>query len=760
MYLRIIIILSFFSAAFNSGAQPIYGRVFDAATNEPLPGVNVTSGNQNVFSDSAGSFILNDIKSVDSILISHTGYQPKKIILSGQHQLNISLTASFVSLNEVVVSGTRDLQQRHDVPVAIQTISKATINDTKATRLDMLVNKIPGAFMVDLGNEQHSMSIRQPLGYNSLYLYMEDGLPIRTVGDFNHNALIEINQASIERIEVIKGPASSLYGSEAVGGALNFITQSPTSFPTAKLQVEKGSRSYMRSDFSASNTFKKLGVYFGGYYAMQNQSADQHNDFHKLALTTRLDYLINSKTKLVSTVDYIRYKTDQKGGLDSLHFYNKDYSSFYRFTYREVNALRIKSNLIHDWNENNRTSAMIFFRRSAIGQNPFYYISDVPTDPSKATGQENEDAFNSYGAVVQHIKKFRTLQAKWITGASIDFSPASYYAKYIDVDRNTDGVYYQFHATDSLLTNYNVDLLNTAVYTQFEFNPVNKLKLVVAARYDRLDYSFDNHLPPGAYSGAPDAKDHFARLTPRAGLVYHLNINAGFYMNYSVGFAPPNITDLYTGVQIPVLKPSYYNNYEIGTWISFANNKAIADVSIYKLDGINEIVSTRLPDGTYEPQNAGRTSHNGIEAALRYSPVESLAIRVGGTYASHEYVEYIQEGKDYSGNEMSTAPAYIVNGEITYKPSFIKGLRCGLEYQGVGKYFTDPLNTQQYDGFNVFNVRMGYVLKGFEVWMNCINIGNVVYATTVEKSAYGTSYRPGQLRTFNVGIGYKFGNQY
>ena len=81
-------------------------------------------------------------------------------------------------------------------PVAIDVISKTQINDTKATRLDMLVNKVPGVFMVDLGNEQHSMAIRQPLGYNNLYLYLEDGIPIRTVGDFNHNALIEINQAS------------------------------------------------------------------------------------------------------------------------------------------------------------------------------------------------------------------------------------------------------------------------------------------------------------------------------------------------------------------------------------------------------------------------------------------------------------------------------------------------------------------------------------------------------------------------------------
>jgi outer membrane receptor protein involved in Fe transport len=71
------------------------------------------------------------------------------------------------------------------------------------------------------------MAIRQPITYNALYLYMEDGLPIRPTGMFNHNSLYEINMSGVRDIEVIKGPASSLYGSNAIGGAINFITQGP-----------------------------------------------------------------------------------------------------------------------------------------------------------------------------------------------------------------------------------------------------------------------------------------------------------------------------------------------------------------------------------------------------------------------------------------------------------------------------------------------------------------------------------------------------
>ncbi|MGN6800791.1 MAG: TonB-dependent receptor, partial [Ginsengibacter sp.] len=601
--------------------QKITVKVVDAATNQPLQGTTITDLQNNLhrLTNENGSFSLPG-KS-DSVLVSSVGYTSRRTIVNEQINV-ISLSPSFANLNEIIVSGNNELQKRTEVPVAIDVISKSQINDTKASRLDLLVNKVPGVFMVDLGNEQHSMSVRQPLGYNNLFLYLEDGIPIRTVGDFNHNALIEINQASLQRIEVIKGPASSLYGSEAVGGALNFITQSPSPFLSGKVQAEAGTRGYKRTDFSISNTHKKLGVYFGGYYADQTQKVNWHNNFNKVALTLRADYDFNPSTKLVNVADYINYKTDQIGGLDSAHFYDKDYKSFYRFTYRKVNAFRYRSTLSKKWNGDNQTNFTAFYHYSSIGQNPFYKIANISGNPSKAKGQINVDAFHSYGALVQHTMKLNSIHTQWITGLSADYSPATYLANYININRNPNGVYYQYQTTDSVLTDYKVGLLNTAAYTQLEYHPGSHLRLVVAMRYDRLDYNFDNHLQPGAYSGAPDAFNHFDHFTPKAGLTYDFGKNRGLYANYSVGFAPPDITDLYTGVQVPTLQPSTYHNYEIGGWFAFDQNKGSAEVSLYKLDGRNEIVSTRLSDGSYINENAGATSHKGIEFNTKFAPVK------------------------------------------------------------------------------------------------------------------------------------------
>ena len=72
------------------------------------------------------------------------------------------------------------------------------------------------------------MAVRSPISTKSLFLYVEDGLPIRPTAVFNHNALLEMNDISYDRVEVLKGPASSIYGSEAIGGSFNFITKKPT----------------------------------------------------------------------------------------------------------------------------------------------------------------------------------------------------------------------------------------------------------------------------------------------------------------------------------------------------------------------------------------------------------------------------------------------------------------------------------------------------------------------------------------------------
>ncbi|MCW3463316.1 TonB-dependent receptor [Chitinophaga nivalis] len=740
-----------------SYAQQLNGRVADAQTKEVLPGVNIRllhqfAGHQ---TDAQGKYTI-AASAADSIEISYMGYITRQIAVATAAKMPVLyLQPRTTNLNEIIVSSSRDKQYRTEAPVAISTISPQTLQDTKATTLDKVLNKVSGVYMVDLGNEQHTMAIRQPIGYKSLFLYLEDGIPIRTTGDFNHNALIEVNMAALRNIEVIRGPASSLYGSEAVGGAVNFITMAPTWIPVAKVQVEGSNWGYKRTDVRVSGTTGKTGYAIGGYYARQTNGYMDHSDFHKLAVTAKLEHQFNDKNKWINTATLINYKTDQTGGLDSAHFFAKDYRNFQTFSYREVKALRLRSTLEHTWNSSNHTSFTAFFRNSTIGQNPFYAIRDIK-NTLRANGEINKDAFQSYGAIVQHRKNIAWKQAVLITGVSVDYSPATYVADYIAIDKDKAGYYISYQPTDSVLTDYRVGLLNTAAYAQFEFSPAENLRVVAALRYDRMDYDFNNHLTPSAFTGAPSERNNFNALTPKLGLTYNLGNNRGLYANYSVGFAPPNISELYRGVKVPVLQSATYYNYEAGGWFAFAQNKGSVDVSLYTMKGTNEIVSVRNESGAYENRNTGATTHRGIEWNIKYTPLQSIFFRTGGTYAAHIFNAYTEKGVVYNNNRMNNAPQWITNTEITWKPLSLRGFRLGGEWQYVGSYYMDPANTTMYGGYHLFNARVGYQYHGFECWLNCMNLGDQLYATTAEKSAYGKSYRPGPRQTFNVGVAYTF----
>ena len=121
-------------------------------------------------------------------------------------------------------------------------------------------------------------------------------------------------------------------------------------------------------------------------------------------------------------------------------------------------------------------------------------------------------------------------------------------------------------------------------------------------------------------------------------------------------------------------------------------------------------------------------------------------------------MEFVEKGVSYNDNEMNGAPNWMHNAEIWYKPAFAPGLRLGLEWQKIGNYYMDPLNTVKYEGYDVFHVRAGYKWKAMEVWVNMMNAADKYYAYTSSKSNSGYSYTPAEPRHFNMGISYDFGD--
>ncbi len=768
--IRMIVFISACLAGLNSQAQVVIkGLVADGITKEPIPGATIQCADTHCgaacTTNDKGLFQL-QCTDCKQLSVSYIGYQVLNVELSATAVIYLQPSNSL--MNAIVVTANRgDAVKRSSAPVAVASINARMIQDSRAISADQLLNKISGVNMVSLGNEQHQMSIRQPITTKSLFLYLEDGIPVRTTGIFNHNALLEMNMAATKNIEVIKGPSSSLYGSEAIGGVVNFLTISPTVKPLLKLSLQAHHLGYKRAEWQSSFRINQWGFALSGYYADKKNGYMEYSDFNKTAITARVDYRFNDKTSLSNSLTSINYYSDMAGNIDSSMFASKKFSNPQSFTYRKLNALRIRSTLNHNWNENSKTTASIFYRDNRLGQNPAYRIRDDYRKSGNtwigkkdlAHGEISENEFSSYALVAQHKQELNWKNTVLTGGISADLSPSSYHSDYIRIRKDSVSKKYTGYATtDSTLTHYSTGIGNYAAFTNVEFSPAEKWRVVLSLRYDLFRYRYNNHLSPSSFSGAPDTVSRFNRFSPKLGFTYQLNPRTGFYANYSQGFVPPQLTEMFTGVKVPELKPAVFNNYEAGGWAELIKNKLSIDASIYYLEGRNEVVSVRLDDGTTENRNAGRTVHKGIEMGLQSAPFNSLSLRYSGAYSRHQFVQFNEKGNNYSGNEMNAAPRWIQNAELWFKPGFVKGLRIGLEWQHAGSYFMDPKNTEKYKGYHVFHLRSGYRTGALDIWFNVMNAGNAYYATLATKTNSGETYQLAEPRTFQAGISYDIGH--
>lgn len=781
-YFILLLFFSFFST-FAYSQNQLKGTVVDALTHEGLANVMVTNADTTAGittknltqTDAKGRFEI-DAHHIKSIRFSMIGYTSKLVNISNTinaNILSINLSPSSLDLQPVIVTASREKQARKEAPIAISQINSTQIKDTKATALYQLLNKVAGVYMVDLGNEQHTMAIRQPITYNALYLYMEDGLPIRPTGIFNHNSLYEINMSGVKDIEVIKGPASSLYGSNSIGGAVNFITQTPPEGYAGNISLQGNNYNYRRVDANAGFTSGKFGLYVGGYVAHQKDSWQDYSNFDKYSANIKTTYDFNNNTKLTTSASYNYLNTQTPGSLDSARFYNRSYSSNQRFTYRKVEAFRANSRLDHKWDDKNSSFFTVFFRDNSTAQLPSYYIADVRNSTGQylsSNGQQNDQKFRSYGFLTQHRTNFDFLHSRLIVGAYLDDSPSSYYAQSLNIQKDLANNYYTgFTNTGNYIDNYKIRLFNTAVYTQYEIKPIDPLRIVMGLRYDRVHYDFDNGLAAGKTKYKQQEINDFNILAPKLGLTYDLGGNKGIYANYSLGFQPPETGDLYSAIQQVPLKQATFDNYEIGGWFSALDKKMYFELSLYDMEGHHEIISQLLPDNSTQNTNAGATRHRGVEYSLTYAPVSELTFRFSGTNAKHTYIDYSEIAKNYTtgqsytinydGKRMNNAPAWIANSEITYKPQYFPGFRIAAEWQHIDQYYTNPANTKTYSGYNLYNLRLGYefkqdLLKGAGLWFNVLNLTNKLYATTVSSNQYGDTYNTGAPRIFSLGVSY------
>jgi outer membrane receptor protein involved in Fe transport len=749
---------------FTSAAQAQI-KVLNSITNEPIVGASLKKGDKTIsISNERGDF---QVKEKGEFTVRALGYKAAKI--TGETS-PIFLEESSQTLESVVVTASRQAATRAETPVAIHKIGSALIQDTRALQLTEIINKVPGVVMLDYRNEQHGMGIRQPFGTSAYFLYMEDGLPLRPLGVFNHNALIESNLQGLNSVEVIKGPASSLYGPEAVGGAINLITKISPGIPTAQIGYQVDEWGYKRVQFTAGAQIgKKWSIMTGGYVARQKGSWASNSDFDKSSINVRLDYQFTPKTKLWGSFAYNDYFSQTGGNIDSTGYYSRSYQSPADFTYRSSFSSRSRLTLEHKWSDNANSSLTAFYRENALGQNPSYSISW--TSPAlTASGQVNQNSFKSLGLMGQHTQNFEFLNSKLVAGFLLDRSPNDYWAYKINLAatlRPDKKSVEKFTITQVLpstfLGNYSAVIWNKAAYAQFDLHPVEKLRLSLGGRFDQMSFDYTNFIDNSTGTKS------YEQFSPKLGITYEASSALGFYGNFSKGFSPPALSAVFrarpaaqvaaTGEKFYLsIDPAVFSNYEAGGWASLWQNKIFFDYTFYRLEGNNELLGIRQPDNTTDYQSAGKTLHEGIEYQITIRPNDSWNFRFGGTNAKHTFVDFVLSTrasdalKKVNGKEMPQAPNFIANSEVTYK---YKGARIALEWQKIGPWFQDQVNKVSFEGVSVFNLRVGYTYKAYQFFTNILNLGDSLYATTATRGNNATdksTYTPAAPRTVVAGV--------
>ena len=669
-----------------------------------------------------------------------------------------SSASTFAQSDTVVVSGSRTETKLSETPVSIGSVNRSQWDQDKVKSVGEMINRIPGVFWNDLGNEQHSMAIRQPISTNAVYQYLEDGIPIRPLGVFNHNSLNETNMNGSSAVEVVKGAASSLYGSNAVGGAVNFLTQKPSRSPTGYFGFRQDhTDGFYRFDTGASNTWDNLGLRFSHYTSERDHTNwQQYSGGKKDSFTLRGDYELSATSWLRASLVHTNLDTDTAGSLFENDYRTNPGKSINTFTWRKDKTTRANVAWEGETTRKGVTTVTFFARNNDHGQLPAYTISGC--SGATCRGTINNNHVESLGIDVKHVQGLDWATARLVTGVYIDRSQNDYVSDNLKVTRDAvSGVYKSYSlnnaASPSGVRDYGAGIANDALFAQLEFTPAKDFRVVAGGRYDTITYDFVNHLVPSANFGAPNETRSFSRVSPKLGATYALSNAQSLYANLSQGFTPPEVSQLYGKTAIPDLKPSVYNNQEIG-WRALLANNIRLDSALYQLEGQDTIVSYTSEVGDSFNKNAGKTRSRGIELSLSQQ-LAQWDWRLGATWAKHEFVNYLVSAKagaieDYSGKFMPQAPAHTINAQVGW--NFTPDSRIALGVVKQGRYWMNNLNTVRYEGHTLLNLTTSHKLQGgLEVWGQVRNLTDERYADSASSSFKGGAFNPNTQNTYSPG---------
>jgi iron complex outermembrane receptor protein len=254
-----------------SATGVVQGSINDSETGERLGGavVRVEARDIGAVANAQGVFTLKNLSAGNyTLLVNFIGYEVRKFSVSVRAgdttRVTIALKSQLLRTNDVVVSAGKRVQAAQDVPISITTVGQREIQQRGITAIDQAVRYVPG---VNVNRDQISIrgSSGFAIGFGSRVGVFLDGFSLLS-GDGGDVKFDAIPMFNVERIEVVKGAGSALYGTGALGGVINVITAAPTAQPEFRLRTYGGAYTFPRyEEWQWRKTLPFLGAVEGSY---------------------------------------------------------------------------------------------------------------------------------------------------------------------------------------------------------------------------------------------------------------------------------------------------------------------------------------------------------------------------------------------------------------------------------------------------------------------------------------------------------------
>jgi iron complex outermembrane receptor protein len=664
------------------------------------------------------------------------------------------------TLGEVIVTATRKEQALLTYAGSITRVDGSEIDWSGATHHSELINRAPGAFIQRGSGEESLTALRSPVltgaGSCGAFLFLEDGIPLRPVGFCNVNELFEVNYEQAAAIEVLRGPGSALYGSNAVHGIINVLNPGPSDLPPVGLALEAGPDDYLRGKLALSGPLRRATTglalhvtHDGGWrdhsgLVEQKLSASVVQSVGAGELTLRL----NATNLDQDTAGFIVGQDAYKDPALARSNPNPE-------AYRRAWSLRASAHYLRPLGGDDqfdlrmvlRSSGMRFLQHFLLGQ-PVEKNGQDSTEIllSRTLGLGNDSRLTL--GLDGELASGSLLQEQ--DGPTLDGPPAANQIR-------PAGRQYDYVVGSTLL----------APYLQWQRALDERLTLTAGLRFEWLEYDYDNKMLdgntdekgvpcPGAgclYTRPADRTDHFTNWGPRLGLNWRLSDSTAAWTSLSRGFRPPEATELYRlqrGQQVADLGSEKIDGVEVG--LRHLGNTMSAELAAFLMDKDNII----LRDSFGYNVSGGRTRHRGIEYDLAWTIGDGWSLAGSGTWALHTY-EFsggIEQGEQVTrGNDVDTAPRQLHSLRLRYDRG---RLGAELEWQHVAAYWANAANTARYPGHDLLNLRLAFrTSNALAAALRITNLADTAYADRADYAFGDYRYFPGRGRAAFVELSWR-----